>query len=148
MPPEAMLARAAEHAALRRGAKHHAMLAALSGSAPAFPAAAQLASRWVSAHMLSNHITEPMSELLTAAAFSADRAALIPGTLLKSQATSFKHKAETVYAYTLISASWRLSPSDRLKQRAFECWATGVSCVRSFWWSRKVVFDVCCGCWQ
>lgn len=78
-PPEAMLARTAEHAALRRSAKHHAMLAALSGAAPAFPAAAQLASRWVSVHMLSNHITEPMSELLTAAAFAADRAALIPG---------------------------------------------------------------------
>ena len=78
-PAEAALWRAAQHAALGRRAKHHAMLAALSGTAPAFPAAAQLASRWVSAHMLSNHITEPMSELLTAAGFSAGRAAVIPG---------------------------------------------------------------------
>ena len=96
-PPETMLAHAAEHAALRRRAKHHAMLAALSGAAPAFPATAQLASRWVAAHMLSNHITEPMSELLTAAAFSADRAALIPGKLPVSQATgglTFMHSCE------------------------------------------------------
>lgn len=81
-PPEVMLACAAQHAALRRRAKHHAMLAALSGAAPAFPAATQLASRWASAHMLSNHITEPMSELLVAAAFSSDRGASIPGKLL------------------------------------------------------------------
>ena len=80
-PAEAALAHAAQHTALDRRAKHHAMLAALSGTAPAFPAAAQLASRWVSAHMLSNHITEPMSELLTAAGFSADRAAVMPGKL-------------------------------------------------------------------
>ena len=84
--PEAMLARAARHAELRQRAKHHAMLAALSGAAPAFPAAAQLASRWASAHMLSNHITEPIAELLMAAAFSADRGASIPGTPLFSQA--------------------------------------------------------------
>ena len=76
--PEAALAQTAQHAALRRRARHHAMLAALSGSAPAFPAAAKLASRWLAAHMLSNHITEPITELLTAAVFSADQSRL-PG---------------------------------------------------------------------
>lgn len=79
--PEAALARAAGHAALRGRARHHATLAALSGSAPAFPAAAQLASRWLAAHMLSNHVAEPLSELLTAAVFSADAAAHVPGEL-------------------------------------------------------------------
>ena len=81
-PAEAALKHAAQHAALRRRAKHHAMLASLSGTAPAFPASAQLASRWVAAHMLSNHITEPISELLTAAGFAAADAACPPGKLL------------------------------------------------------------------
>lgn len=78
-PPQLSLTRQAQHAALRQRAKHHAMLAALSGAAPAFPAATQLASRWVAVHMLSNHITEPLSELLTAAGFSSGRGASVPG---------------------------------------------------------------------
>ena len=76
---EAALARAAEHDALRRRARHHAMLAALCGAAPAFPAAAQLASRWLAAHLLSNHVTEPISELLTAAVFSSEKTVPVPG---------------------------------------------------------------------
>jgi len=78
-PPQLSLTRQAQHAALRQRAKRHAMLAALSGAAPAFPAATQLASRWVAVHMLSNHITEPLSELLTAAGFSSDRRSSVPG---------------------------------------------------------------------
>ena len=76
---EAALARAAEHNAMRRRARHHAMLAALCGAAPAFPATAQLASRWLAAHLLSNHVTEPISELLTAAVFSSEKTVPIPG---------------------------------------------------------------------
>ena len=76
---ETALARAAEHDALRRRARHHAMLAALCGAAPAFPAAAQLASRWLAAHLLSNHVTEPISELLTAAVFSSEKTVPVPG---------------------------------------------------------------------
>ena len=76
---EAALVRAAGHDALRRRARHHAMLAALCGAAPAFPAAAQLAARWLAAHLLSNHVTEPISELLTAAVFSDEKTVPIPG---------------------------------------------------------------------
>ena len=76
---EAALAQAAEHDALRRRARHHGMLAALCGAAPAFPAAAQLVSRWLAAHLLSNHVTEPISELLTAAVFSSERTVPVPG---------------------------------------------------------------------
>ena len=50
-PPERAFA---GYAQLQQRAQHHGWAAALAGSAPAFPGTAQLARRWVAAHMLSS----------------------------------------------------------------------------------------------
>ena len=42
------------YAELQQRAQHHGLASALAGAAPAFPGTAQLARRWVAAHMLSN----------------------------------------------------------------------------------------------
>ena len=49
----------AGYAQLQQRAQHHGFAAALAGSAPAFPGTAQLAQRWVAAHMLSNQARPP-----------------------------------------------------------------------------------------
>ena len=77
--PASELAAAASHALLQARARHHGMMAALAGAAPAFPAAAQLAGRWLGAQMLSNQLRQEALELLVAAAFLPERGLPIPG---------------------------------------------------------------------
>ena len=77
--PASELAAAASHALLQACARHHGMMAALAGAAPAFPAAAQLAGRWLAAQMLSNQLRQEALELLVAAAFLPERGLPVPG---------------------------------------------------------------------
>lgn len=77
--PGGRLAAAASFPALQTRSAHHALMSALAGSAPAFPAAARLAHRWLAAQMLSNHICPEAAELLTAAVFSPGRGPPVPG---------------------------------------------------------------------
>ena len=79
--PASGLAAAASHALLQARTRHHGMMAALAGAAPAFPAAAQLAGRWLAAQMLSNQLQQEALELLVAAAFVPERGLPIPGQL-------------------------------------------------------------------
>lgn len=77
--PTAQLAAAASFASVQRRAAHHGLMSALAGSAPAFPAAARMAQRWLGAQMLSNQIFLEAGELLVAAAFSPERGLSVPG---------------------------------------------------------------------
>ena len=60
-------------------AAHHGAMAALAGSAPAFPAACQLAGRWAAAQMLSWQLPQEALELVAASAFLPDWGLPIPG---------------------------------------------------------------------
>ncbi len=77
--PQSMLAAAAAHGSLQARARHHGAVAALAGAAPAFPAAAQLAGRWLAAQMLSNQLPQEGLELIVASAFLPDWGLPIPG---------------------------------------------------------------------
>lgn len=77
--PQSALAAAAAHASLQARARHHGAMAALAGAAPAFPAAAQLAGRWLAAQMLSNQLPQEVLELIVASAFLPDWGLPIPG---------------------------------------------------------------------
>lgn len=77
--PQSVLAAAASHALLQARARHHGAMAALAGSAPAFPAACQLAGRWAAAQMLSWQLPQEALELVAASAFLPDWGLPIPG---------------------------------------------------------------------
>ncbi len=77
--PAAQLAASADPRLLQRRKDHHAMMASLALSAPAFPAAVQLAERWLAAQMLSNHICTEAADLIVAAGFLPDQALPVPG---------------------------------------------------------------------
>ncbi len=49
---------------------HHGLVSNIGGTNPAFGPACRLAKRWVSVHMMSNHVCEEAVELLVAAAFT------------------------------------------------------------------------------
>ncbi|KAK9832639.1 hypothetical protein WJX81_006336 [Elliptochloris bilobata] len=70
------------YAQLQQRAQHHGFAAALAGNAPAFPGAAQLARRWVAAHMLSSQVAGEAVELLAAAAFTPEAGLPQPATRL------------------------------------------------------------------
>ncbi|EFJ46213.1 hypothetical protein VOLCADRAFT_105649 [Volvox carteri f. nagariensis] len=57
---------------------HHGLVSLVAGANSAFAPSARLASRWVAAHMMSNHVSHHAVELLTAAVFGGAGAPAAP----------------------------------------------------------------------
>ena len=62
--------------------RHHGFISQVSAVQPAFRGTARLAARWISAHLLSNHIAAEAVELLVAAVFSPGTGLDPPGVAL------------------------------------------------------------------
>ena len=62
----------------QRQSVHHGLVSQLAGGHPSFRHAARLASRWVSAHLLSNHVSQEVVELIVAAVFYCSGTGLEP----------------------------------------------------------------------
>ena len=65
--------------ARQRQSVHHGLVSQLAGGHPFFRHTARLASRWVSAHLLSNHVPQEAVELIAAAAYCSGTGLDPPG---------------------------------------------------------------------
>lgn len=67
----------------QRQAVHHGLMTQIAAAHPSYRAAARLAARWMSAHLLSNHVAQEAVELLVGAAYCPGSSLDAPGRALK-----------------------------------------------------------------